>query len=109
MKCKCAWNFIFLLVFPWTGCAGLVGGLTDTDVILVNHTGLDIAKVEIDERNLQEMRQDEKILVSVTPLRHNLRLVFRGGGDIYWPRFEFIGVHEIFFERDGVGFKAHFQ
>jgi hypothetical protein len=97
------------LYFPLVSFAGLIGGLADTDVILVNETGLDIARLEIDARNLHEMKNHDKILVSVTPKRHHLHLVFRGGGDIDWPRFDFIGVHEIFFERDGVGFKARFQ
>lgn len=89
--------------------AGLVGGLADTDVILVNDTGLDIASVKIDDRNLHEMKVHDKILISETPRAHHIHLLFRGGGDIDWPHFNFAGVHEIFFERDGVGFKARFQ
>ena len=95
---------IKLLIF-----AAVVGGLTDQDLILVNDTGLDIARILIDSRDLHEMKVHDKLLVSVTPSFHHMKLVFRGGGDIDWPRFNFQNVHEIFFERDGVSFRARIQ
>ena len=89
--------------------ASVIGGLADQDIILVNDTGLDISNVLIDSRSLHEMKFHDKLLVSVTPTRHDLKLVFRGGGDIDWRRFDFHNVHEIFFERDGNSFRARIQ
>ena len=100
-------SLVFLFAGIWL--AAVIGGLTDQDIILANETGLDIASVYIDARNLHEMKPNDKILVTVTPTHHNLKLVFRGGADIDWPRFNFQGVHEIWFERDGVGFRARIQ
>lgn len=97
------WFFIF---------AAVIGGLSDEDVILSNDTGLDIANVMIDSRSLHEMHPWEKILISVTPEKHHLRLIFRGGGDIDWKHFDFRGVHEIWFVRGdqhGNEFKARVQ
>lgn len=97
------WALIFL--------AATVGGLSDQDVILVNHTGLFIARIEIDATKIEEVKNDEKLLVSVTPTRHHVKLVFRGGGDVDWPRFDFRGIHELFFERGdhGNNFKVRIE
>lgn len=102
---------LYLLI--WASILGdpltSIGGLSDSDIILVNHTGLYIARIEIGKLRIDEVKADEKILVSVTPTRHHVRLVFRGGADVDWPRFDFRGVHEIFFERIQNHIDAHFQ
>lgn len=81
-----------------------VGGLSENDVILVNNTGLTIARMEIDGRKYENwgtgQNAGNKVLMSITPGIHNLKLVFRGGSDVDWPRFDFKGVHEVFFERN---------
>lgn len=84
--------------------ATVVGSLSDSDVILVNDTGLVIARLEIDGKKYEAFddggnTQPGKILMTITPTKHHLKLVFRGGADAEWPHFDFKGVHEIFFER----------
>lgn len=76
-----------------------IGGLTDEDVILVNDTGLFMARIQIDNLTWEEIKNHEKLLVSVTPARHHIHIVFKGGGDIDWPKFDFKNVHELWFER----------
>lgn len=84
--------------------ATVIGGLSDADVILVNDTGLFIARLEIDGKKYEAFddggpTQPGKILMTITPTKHDLKLVFRGGGDVEWKHFDFKDVHEIFFER----------
>lgn len=81
--------------------ATVVGGLSESDVILVNNTGLYIARLEIDGKAYEawDGGSTGKILMSITPQKHHLRLVFRGGGKVDWPHFDFKNVHEIVFER----------
>lgn len=81
----------------------VIGGLSDADVILVNDTGLPLARIEIDGRQFQDgtgLPPHNKILISATPANHHLKLIFRGGAKIEWPHLNFSGVHEIFFQRD---------
>lgn len=100
----------WLLVFAAT----VVGGLSDADVIFVNDTGLAIARVEIDSRKLEAppatgASQINKALISVTPARHDLKVVFRGGAEVKWPKFDFRGVHEIYFQRNQNVFEIRVQ
>lgn len=94
--------------------ATVIGGLSDADVILANETGLPIARIEIDsykiERSTASMRvHDGKILVSVSPTKHDLKVTFIGGAQIRWPHLDFNGVHEIFFQRNDHNFEVRVQ
>lgn len=92
--------------------AGIFGegivGESSNNVILLNHTGLKIARVTIGERRYEDPadRQD-KIFVSVTPRKHRMELLFRGGVLIDWPSFDFHNVHEIVFDLEGNHVSAH--
>lgn len=67
---------------------------------MINQTGLKIVRIEIDDRRFEEVSgKADEILVSVTPKKHNMILVFKGGAHIDWPAFDFRGVHEIIFYR----------
>lgn len=78
----------------------VVGALAEDNVLLVNDTGLAVARIEIDSRKFETLHSnEEQVLVSVTPAKHHLRLVFRGGAHVDWPNFDFKGVKEIIFER----------
>lgn len=90
----------------------LLQGISKNDVVFANHTGLPIARIEIGDRTLQGdvgvgTSVDGKILVTVSPKIHNLRIVFRGGADVYWPHLDFRTIHEISFFRDGNKIDAH--
>lgn len=79
----------------------VVGGLAEDNVLMVNETGLAVARIEIDTRRFETIHSnEEQILVSVTPAKHHLRIVFRGGAHVDWPAFDFRGVKEIIFERN---------
>lgn len=81
--------------------ATVIGGLSDADVTLVNDTGLYIARIEIDGKKYEAFDDGTtgKILMTITPQKHRLKLVFRGGADVEWPAIDFKHVHEIIFER----------
>jgi hypothetical protein len=84
--------------------ATIVGGLSDADVIIANETGLPIARIEIDNYKIEAtpgvpQHGGGKILVSVSPTKHDLKVVFRGGAVVKWPHLDFSGVHEIYFQR----------
>lgn len=85
--------------------------LTESDVVLANHTGLPIARIEIDKRHFEGIggggERTGDIFVSVTPQKHYLRIVFRGGADAVWHQFDFKNVHEIIFERVKNKIEAH--
>lgn len=108
---------MWLLVLRVAGnilTATVLPGLSKNDVIFTNHTGLPIARIEIGDRVLQGdigvgTSINGRILVSVTPHVHNLRLVFRGGADVLWTRLNFKGVHEITFFRDANKIEARVQ
>ena len=91
--------------------AGIIAGLSENDVIFTNRTGLPIARIEIGSRVLQgdTGTVNAKILVAVTPTRHHLRVVFRGGADVNWPHFNFKDVHEITFQREQNRIEARVQ
>lgn len=86
-------------MWPLILAATIVGGFSEADVILVNDTGLQVARVEIDERKIEAIDHYNKLLIAVTPVKHHLRVVFRGGADVDWKHLDFQGVHEIIFER----------
>lgn len=82
--------------------ATVIGGISDADVTLVNNTGLYIARIEIDGKRYEAFddgTHSGKILMAITPTKHHLKLVFRGGADVEWPSIDFKHVHEITFER----------
>lgn len=83
------------------GGGHMVAGQSENDVILENKTGLPIVRIQIGERTLEDGNgiSSGKILVSVSPHKHHIRVVFRGGADVNFPHFDFHGVHEITFER----------
>jgi hypothetical protein len=88
----------------------IIRGHSQEDVILANDTGLPIARIEINSMHYEGSggaNVSDKILISVTPVKHNLRLIFRGGANVDWPKFDFRGVHEIIFERSGNQINAH--
>ena len=82
--------------------ASTIGGVSENAVIFLNQTGLPIARIEIGERKLEGSagtNVSDKILINVTPGKHHLKVVFRGGADVDWAAFDFKGVREIIFER----------
>lgn len=80
--------------------AFVVSSLVDQNVLLVNHTGLAVARFEIGERKFDTLNSNEtEVLVHVSPGKHHLKVVFRGGAEAEWPHFNFKGVHEVIFER----------
>lgn len=86
----------------------VVGSLPEDHVLLVNHTGLDVARFEIDSRKFDTLHGNgEQALVTVTPTKHHLKVVFRGGADVDWPDFNFKGVREIIFVRNHNQIEAH--
>lgn len=90
----------------------VIGGLSEDDVIIANHTGLPIARIEIGKRKYEGSgggNVSDKILITVTPEKHHLKVVFRGGADVDWPHFDFRGVHEIIFEREANKINARVQ
>lgn len=92
--------------------AAVVPGLSGNDVIFSNHTGLPIARLEVGERVLAGeagLLANGRILVSVSPHKHNLKIVFRGGADVVWQHLNFKGVHEITFFRDQNKIEARIQ
>jgi hypothetical protein len=83
-------------------------GLAQNTVLIVNDTGLAIARIEIDSRRLETKDSSEdQVLISVTPTTHDLKLVFRGGAQVEWPHFDFKAVREIIFERKKNTIEAH--
>jgi hypothetical protein len=83
-------------------------GLAPNTVLLVNNTGLAVARFEIDSRNFDTKDSEEtQVLISVTPTEHDLKVVFRGGAVVEWPHFDFKGVREIIFERKKNQIEAH--
>lgn len=96
-------RWLSILAIVWTG-------LAENNVLLVNHTGLGLARVEIDSRRFETIHSNEEhILVSVTPTKHDLKLVFLGGAAVDWPDFDFKGVTEVIFERKKNKIEAHAQ
>jgi hypothetical protein len=79
---------------------GIVG-LAPNTVLLVNDTGLAVARIEVDSQRFDTKDSSEnQILISITPTKHDLKLVFRGGAIVEWPHFDFKAVREIIFERN---------
>lgn len=86
---------------------GIIGTQANS-VVLVNATGLKIIRVIISDRTYEDLAtKADKVLVSVTPRKHNMELIFRGGTHIDWRNFDFSGVHEITFELSGSRVSAH--
>lgn len=83
-------------------------GASGNNVVLVNSTGLKIVRVIIGEKTYEDIAtKADKLLVSVSPHRHHLELIFRGGTRIDWQHFDFAGVHEIVFDLVGNRVSAH--
>lgn len=75
-------------------------GLSSNNVLMVNQTGLKIVRIEIDGRRFEEVNDKlDQILIRVTPEKHDMIVVFKGGADIRWPAFDFKNVHEVIFYR----------
>lgn len=92
--------------------ATVLPGLSGNDVIFDNRTGLPIARLEVGDRVYSGeggLLTNGRILVSVTPHKHNLRIVFRGGADAVWQGLNFRGVHEITFFRDANRIEARVE
>lgn len=92
--------------------AAVVSGLSNHDVIITNETGLTIARIEIGKTWLEGTAGaniNDKILVRISPIIQHLRVVFRGGASVDWPRFNFSGVHEIILERTKNKFDARVE
>lgn len=85
-------------------------GISTNNVILINHTGLKVVRIEIGDKKIEEINDKlEQIVVNVTPEKHNLIVVFKGGGRMNWPNFDFHGIHQITFERIGNRIRAMFE
>lgn len=94
----------------WLILIAAVIGLSTDNVILINHTGLKIVRIQIGDRKLEEVNTKvEQFLVVVTPEKHDMRLTFKGGAHIDWPDFDFKGIHQIIFERVKNKINAHFE
>ena len=93
--------------------ATVIGGLSEADVIIANETGLPLARVEIDNFKIEATpgvpQHDGKILVSVSPTKHDLKITFKGGAVVRWPHLDFNGVHEIYFQRNQNNFEIRVQ
>lgn len=92
--------------------ATVLPGLSGNDVIFDNRTGLPIARLQIGERVLSGdtgLLTNGRILVNVSPHKHDLRIVFRGGADVVWTHLNFRGVHEITFMREANKIEARIQ
>jgi hypothetical protein len=89
------------MIGQWLLSLIAIVGLGQGSVLLVNDTGLAIARIEIDSRRLETKDSSEnQVLINVTPTTHDLKLVFRGGAQVEWPHFDFKAVREIIFERN---------
>ena len=92
----------------WIRLVVAILGIGEHSVILVNHTGLKIVRIEIGDRKFEDVNNKyDEILIDVIPEKHNMRIVFRGGGHIDWTNFDFRGIHEIIFERVDHSIRAH--
>lgn len=103
------WKIIVALA---VGFGVVVAGISGNDVIFTNRTGLPIARILIGDRTLQGDvggNVHDKILVAVTPHKHHLLIIFRGGAGVDFPHFQFKGVHEIIFVRHENKIEAHVQ
>lgn len=88
---------------------GILGSSANS-VILVNATGLKIVRIIISERTYEDVEtKADKILVSVSPKKHHMELIFKGGTRIDWRNFDFAGVHKITFDLEGNRVSAHPQ
>lgn len=86
---------------------GFVGSSGNT-VVLVNATGLKVIRVVIADKTYEDLAtKNDKVLISVTPKKHNMELVFRGGTHIDWPHFDFRDIHQITFELIGNRISAY--
>lgn len=75
-------------------------GLSTNNVLMLNETGLKIVRIEISGRRFEEVTgKVDEILVHVSPEKHDMKIVFKGGGTVSWPEFDFKGVHEVIFYR----------
>lgn len=75
-------------------------GLSTNNVLLINKTGLKIVRIEIAGRRFEEVTSKvDEILIRVTPEKHDMLIVFKGGADVRWPAFDFKNVHEVIFYR----------
>lgn len=99
-------NFVSILM-----AASVITGISESDVILINETGLPIARIVLDGRTFDAgggtLPANDKVLITVADGKHHLKLVFRGGADIDWPDINFRGVHEIVFQRSKNRIQAH--
>lgn len=104
--------WLAVLFIAATSIEGIFGqgviGESANNVLLINSTGLKIVRVIISDRTYEDIenRQD-KLLVHVSPRKHHLEIVLRGGARIDWPSFDFRGVHEIIFDLVGNRIAAH--
>lgn len=88
---------------------GILGTSTN-NVILVNNTGLKVVRVIIGDKTYEDIAtKADKVLVSVTPKKHHLELIFRGGTHIDWFNFDFRDVHQITFDLVGNRVSAHIK
>lgn len=90
--------------------AAILSGASLHNVVLINATSLKIVRIQIGEVKLEDVKGDNgKILVSVTPEKHDMVLTFRGGTRITWKDFDFAGVHTITFELVKNKILAHYE
>ena len=101
-----------LILGAATGLSGIFGegilGDSSNSVILVNATGLKIVRVIVGDRTYEDVESNKgKVLITVSPKKHHLELVFRGGTHIDWQNFDFKDVHQITFDLVGNRVSAH--
>lgn len=103
------WKILIALA---VGFGIVIEGTSENDVIFTNKTGLPIARIVIGDRTLQGdsgTTVNGRILVAVSPHKHHLLVVFRGGADVSWSHLNFRGIHEIIFERHGAKIDARIE
>jgi hypothetical protein len=101
------WLLIIAAGIPGIFGEGILG-TSINNVILINATGLKIIRVIIADRTYEDIAtKADKILISVTPKKHHLELVFRGGSRIDWYNFDFHDIHQITFDLVGNKVSAH--
>ena len=89
----------------------VVGGLSSSDVVLANNTGLVVSRFSIDGHNYDSLfgKGRDKALLTISPQKHDLEVSFVGGAIVRWPHFDFAGKHELFFERDKNKIQVRFE
>lgn len=86
-----------------------VEGSSAGNVLLVNDTGLIVARLIVGERTFESFSAKGDLLIHVQPHKYHMKIVFRGGASSDWAHFDFRGVHEVIFIRQKNKIGAHYD